>query len=417
MRIIAAIRYSLLVYFICLSIALKGQADITVQPVLNVQLWSAYTIDQKLYDDQQGAYIPVENRLNFQMHRSRIGLKGDVNKRLKYLFIGAADFVGRDLLSGTIGGNNNGANPSFRLWNAYVSYKALKDSDLLHVRFGYFVPEISRESITSPFRVNSFEKSWTQNYIRRHMTGTGPGRTNGINLGGMYHIQKGTLAISYDAGVFNPLFTDLSSNSSGVTSSNLLTYRLALHLGDPEGENYSVSKVSTYFGKRKGITLALSQAHQGSTEIWSQSDLIGLDILGNYGPVSLIAEWAHMTRSLENTTTSSDTWMVRMSYNIPIGTKNMDVAVSRMQFSGPMMQVAQEEALALHSLTGKDGYTELVFNYYATKQTKLSIAYTWRQGDAGFYDQPGHSNNFFDQPGVTSIQRGDYLAAGLIFNL
>ena len=63
-----------------------GQSGFTVQPVVNIQLWAAYTSDHKLYDDAQGEYVPVGNRLNFQMHRSRIGLKGDVNKRLKYLF-------------------------------------------------------------------------------------------------------------------------------------------------------------------------------------------------------------------------------------------------------------------------------------------------------------------------------------------
>jgi hypothetical protein len=304
------------------------------------------------------------------------------------------------------------------LWNAYLSYKILDQSDLLHIRVGYFAPEISRESITSPFKVNSFEKSWTQNYIRRHLTGNGPGRSNGVNLGGMYHITPSTLALSYDVGVYNPVFTDLGGNSAGLQSANLLTYRTAVHIGDAEGENYSSGKVSTYFGKRKGITVAISQAYQGSTEIWDQSRLIGFDVLGNYGPFSLIAEWAHMTRSLDSDVSySADTWMARMSYNIPIGEKNMDIALSRMQFSGPMTQVEQDESRVLKGFLGDDGYTELVLNYYASRQTKLSVAYTWRQGEAGHYDMPAHGNNFFDQSGVTSIQRGDYLGVGIIFIL
>lgn len=405
------------ILFLLLSTTVRSQVNISVEPVVSMQFWGAYTIGQEVYSDADGRYMPVDNRLNFQLHRSRLGLKGSVNNRFKYNFLSSIDFVGRDLLSGTIGGTNNGASPQFRLWNAFISYQLIEESDLLHIRAGYLVPEVSRESITSPFKVNSFEKSWTQNYIRRHITGIGPGRSNGINIGGMYHVNPGVLAISYDIGAFNPIFTDLNSNSAGQMSSNLFTYRVAIHVGDPEGENYSKGRVSTYFGKRKGVTVAVSQSHQGTVEMWDNNNLLSLDILANYGPWNLTSEWAKLSRSKDLSKSVSYTWMARMSYNIPVGTKNIDIALSRMHFGGPLSQREQEQAFELKDFTGEDSYTELVFNFYASKQTKLSLAYTWRSGTPGFYDNPALGNNYFEQGGVTSIKRGDYLGAGLIFSL
>ena len=45
--------------------------------------------------------------------------------------------------------------------------------------------------MTSAFRLGSMEKSWDQNYQRRHMVGVGTGRAVGINIGGLNYGENG----------------------------------------------------------------------------------------------------------------------------------------------------------------------------------------------------------------------------------
>ena len=184
-------------------------------PVVGFQLWSTLSEGTRYVDPNTGNALGVDGRWGFQLHRSRLGLKGKVGDRVSYKFIAASDFVGKDIFDGTIGGPNNTASPSFRLWDAFISYRLSLDNDMFHLKAGYIVPAISRESITSPFKVLSTEKSWTQNYIRRHITNNGPGRTAGINLGGFKIISENKFAFGYDIGVFNSKLGDFNTNPAG----------------------------------------------------------------------------------------------------------------------------------------------------------------------------------------------------------
>lgn len=396
----------------------QAQSKFKVDPVLNLQFWSTYTSNQKVFDDTEQVYVDVDNRLNFHLHRSRWGLKGQVSDRLKYSFVTSLDFVGKDVLSGVVGGFNNGASPSIRLWNAQLDYKLSTHTDLFNVRIGYFAPEVSRESITSPFRVNSFEKSWTQNYIRRHYSGTGPGRLTGINLGGFYTLSESALAISYDFGIFNPYYTELSGNSSGIVASNLFTYRTVLHIGNPEFDKHGAARKNNYFGKRKGISLAISQGVQGEAVNWDSNSLLCFDFLANYNGFGLTGEWAQLQRSKGELQTQSATWILRGFYNIPIGNdRHLELVLSRMEFSGPLTEEKQDIAKILKDFYGKDAFTELNINAYTSPNVKLVIAYTWRSGDSGHYNSPASGNNFFVESGAPPIQRGDYLGFGINLSL
>ena len=110
---------------------------LVVKPVLAMQLWSTYTTDQKLYNADNQQFEAVDDRLNFLLHRSRVGLKGSYGSQWVYDFIGSLDFVGQDVLAGTVGGANNGASPRFRIWNALIQYKAFEKSEGLYFTMGY----------------------------------------------------------------------------------------------------------------------------------------------------------------------------------------------------------------------------------------------------------------------------------------
>jgi len=381
-----------------------------------MQLWSTYTTDYQIFNTDNQAYEPVDDRLNILLHRSRIGLKGSYDTRWVYDFTGSLDFVGQDALAGTAGGLNNGASPRFRIWNALIQYKASQQSENLYLTFGYMCPLISRESITSPFSVNSFEKAWSQNYIRRHVTGLGPGRIVGLNIGGFQQTEN-KLALDYNVGIFNPVLNTYSGNSAGQQYSPLLTYRLGVHLGDAESNKYSRGHKFNYKGQRTGITLALSGSYQGNSDLWEKNTSFGVDILANFKQFNLAGEWMQLDRSLDRVASTSTTGFVKLGYYTEANGKGWEPVIMYCFFSGPTEAAEQLEAQSLGTFTGEDNYWELTINYYLSSKARLSLSYTLRDGSAGVGDPTTIFNNYYQQGGVGAIQRGNYMGLGLLFSI
>jgi len=114
--------FLLLLYFFPVLQAQKTD-KLVVKPVLAMQLWSTYTTGQQIFNADTQQFEAVDDRLNFLLHRSRVGLKGSYGSQWVYDFIGSLDFVGQDVLAGTVGGANNGASPRFRIWNALIQVR------------------------------------------------------------------------------------------------------------------------------------------------------------------------------------------------------------------------------------------------------------------------------------------------------
>lgn len=394
------------------------QSKITIQPVMIFQGWAVYTSGTELYNELQQRYEPVDNRLNFQLRRTNFGFRGTAYDRFTFSFVGTADFVGRDVLSGAVGAANNGADPFFRLWIATLKWKALASSDLLHVTFGYMPPQVSRESISSGFRISSFEKSWSQNYIRRHTVGTGPGRAIGVNIGGMQNWEENKLAISYNIGLFNPTRATFGGNSTGVAHALLFAYRFAAHIGDPEFATYSMGRKSNYFGKRKGLTLAASGSQNGEMASWKTNRSYGFDILFNWSNFNLSGEWMRLFRGAATSVSSrSFAGFIRASYNLPTGNVIFEPTLNYVFFQGETSQNGQDAARFLGMPYGEDHYWEIVLNAHFNPNTKLSLAYVLRNGNPGFYELGSTANNYFFQGGVGPFHRGDYLGLGFVFIL
>lgn len=394
------------------------QSNITIKPVLVIQGWGTYTNGAEEFDEFTNRYEPVDDRLNFQLRRTNFGFKGTAYDRFKFAFVGTADFVGKDGLSGTVGATNNGANPFFRLWVANLSWKALASSDLLHVTFGYMPPQVSRESISSAYRISSFEKSWSQNYIRRHLVGTGPGRAVGLNVGGMKNWEGVPWAISYNVGLFNPTYDAFGGNSTGKDHSPLFAYRLAIHIGDPEFESYSMGRKSNYFGKRNGLTFAISGSQNGEMAAWNTNQSIGFDLLFNWKNFNLSGEWMRLYRDASSTVSSTSyAGFARASYNFVAGKVIVEPSVNYVFFEGEMSQQGQEAASLLGSPFGKDNYWEIVLNAHLNANTKLSVGYIFRDGDPGYFNIGSSANNYFFQNGIGRIRRGNYLGLGFVFIL
>ena len=395
-----------------------------LQPILGLQLWSTYTLGMEIFDIEEQTYTKVQNRINTQLRRSRLGIKGMLNPNLKFNFITSLDLVGKDNLSGTDANGNNGSSPNFRIWNAYVQWKIRPKSDAIHLSIGYLPPQIGRESINSALRSTSIEKSWSQNYLRHHLTGTGPGRVMGLNLGGVFPLAAKQFKLGYDFGLFNPVFQSDAGNSSGRKSTPLLVGRIVVHIGDAEQKKYTLSHKVNYFSTRQGLSVALSGAHQGNTDLYDKNYVVGGDFLLNWNHFNFDGEWTLLRRlrktqnpRLKNDQLSvnSNTGYVRMSYNIHL--KNqwvLEPCLMFMQFNGAMDTIGQTEAKLLSSHSGRDHNLDIGGNLYFNPDLKLSLHYTFRDGEIGDIGPGASINNYFYQAGIGAIKRGEWLGIGLV---
>lgn len=392
--------------------------QIHIQPVVNLQVWSSYTSGQALYDGASNAYEQVGNRLNFQLRRSRLGFKGGVGERMKFNFLIAADLVGRDVLAGTEGGANNGSWPRLRLWNAYALWRLIPQGEGLHLSLGFQVPQVGRVSTASAFRSPSMEKPWSQNYLRRHLVGTGPGRSMGLQLGGLIlaHESSSPWSGRYDLGIFNPSMNALGGNSIGQQASPLLTMRYRLSYGELESAAYSLTTPVTFQGQRWGASLSTSGAWQNKSDFYQHNYALGADLLINLGWWTVDGEWFHLSRQAldDNNAASAQTGHFRISRLYPLDNYQLETTLTYTFFRGGMSAQDQERAEATQSFAGEESYVEAAINWYFNKNLKISASYTAREGAAGAYGPGAAFNNYLFQSGAGPIQRGNWLGLGLV---
>ncbi len=386
-----------------------------VSTSVGLQLWSLYTTGGQVFDQSTQSWAPTSDRLNFMIRRTRLGFKGMPFSRLKYNLTLAIDHVGNDDYDGATGSGNNASFPSVSLWNAFVQWQVIAQKETLYFTFGYFAPQFHRESFTSALSVSSMEKAMSQNYARRHLTGTGPGRAAGITMGGLIHVAHMPLALSYDLGVFAPTF---GSSTAGQQAAPVFTGRAVIHLGQPEFEKYKLGAGFNTFGKRKGISVGIAASYQGTTDRFEQSTGIGLDLLANYGPINIKGDYTLMQRNDRDEqgafAVQSATWNAALSWNVPFGKYLLEPTLMVYGFNGPTDALAQTRAKQVGSFSGKEQAWDFGINWYLhPKRLKLQLHYTLRQGDAGEAGNTAKVNQYFNQSGQ-AIQRGDWLAFGIV---
>lgn len=330
------------------------------------------------------------------------------------------DLAGRDLLSSSIGGTNP-AQPNFGVWDGFFQYQLTKGSQAAWLTGGWFRPQMQRESITSGWSVNSFEKSMSQNYVRRHLVGTGPGRAAGLNIGGLFQGEK--VGLNYNLGVFNPLTTSPLGQTVGREFAPLIAGRAVLYLGDPELTKYKIGYETNFYNKRKGVSLDFNASYQGQTDLFEESLAFGPGMLLNWGPLNLDGEWIFMTRSSTRTTSdgasrafdyTSNTGHVRVGYNITVGKYMLEPVFMVMQFNGGETAEEQADASAVGAFSGSEQTYDAGVNLYLDRRNlKLMLHYTWRDGDPGAAGDGARVNQFFSQSGIGAIRRGNWLGLGL----
>jgi hypothetical protein len=427
-------RFLFILLIFSFSLNLSGQSsfenwqklkdNFKVQPYLMVQSWATFSHNQQLYNQNLGEYELVDNRFNFQLRRMRFGLKAAPYEFLKFNFMAAYDLIGRDVNAATMGGFNNGA-PNVSVFDVQINLRLLKN-DLLWLTAGYFRPQLGRESITSGWSVNSFEKAMSQTYLRKHLVGQGPGRAAGLNLGGNWTATE-NFAINYNLGLFNPMYLSNSGNSMGSNFAPLVVGRMVLQIGDPEQKSYKLGYNINYFNERKGLSLGIGASHQGETPLFDQSQTLAADLLFNWGALNFDADWSLMYRkgqqlvdsTMQTVNSNPMTGHARLGYNIIVAEKYfIEPVVMLMWFEGAMDQEGQTAASGLGHAAAREYALDAGLNWYLNKKKlKLSLHYVYQMGDAGDATDGNTLNSYFNQRGVGAIQRGSYLGLGLNFIL
>ncbi|MEA1892429.1 MAG: porin [Campylobacterota bacterium] len=260
-----------------------------------VQVWGMSTISDSnnAYADSSDLYI----------RRGRLGVKGKYSDQISYKVWFAYDNLGKNgnnILMGTPHDDTN-ANKDFYIWDAYFTYKF--DKELANVTMGYLRPQVGKESITSGFTINSYEKGLSNFYVRKHIVGRGPGREVGVNIGGLTLDKK----LNYNFGIFNPNHNAVTGaamvagagtnrTSASNESSWMAAGRVAYTFGDAEMKKYKLGYTTNYFGKRNGTTIGLNYTYQGQTDKFDSNSMASVDILSNYGNFNLSYEWDALKR-------------------------------------------------------------------------------------------------------------------------
>ena len=391
--------------------------DYRIRATVGLQFWTTYSPNVEVYDPERRDFLAVDPRVNAQLRRSRFTLTGQPYRRLRFNLVTALDQLGHDGLAATQAGNGGGT-PSFRLWNAWLQWQLLRNSDRLYLVTGYFLPVIGRESATPALRSTSFEKAWSQFYLRRHLTGPGSGRATGLLLAGQHHGADNRWHLTYEAAWQNALPLAYDGTSAGDRYAPLLSGRLSVQWGDAEAATYTLPRRVNYFGERRGGTLSLTGARQGRSDQFLANRAYGFEWLGNYGAWQVDGEYLWLERRGETRagtmTVRSRTGYLRASHNWSLpASRTLQPTISYWWFRGP---TDYEEALLAQELatfTGADSGLDLGANFYLNPDVKFSLFYAHRRGGS-VEGQPATTNNaYFQQAGVGVVRRGSYVGAGL----
>nr|WP_319401957.1 porin [uncultured Carboxylicivirga sp.] len=344
------------------SIWLKPDMDKAFKPIVWIETWATYSSQEK---DDDHDYV---NRNDTQIRRFRAGAQGKPYWFLSYSFQLQLDRLGQDGYSST-----KGAYGGIDIWNAFITAKVLRKSDLLNIHAGYFWAATSRQFNTSPWAVSGFDKTRACWYMRSFTTGKGNGIESGIGLGGFKNFDG--FGINYRVGVYEPEAFECPENSS-----RLFTGRLMFTIGDPEQTKYNYMLPGNQWRKRKGITLAAGGSHQNEgclnqSLYFEKTQSYGGDVCIDYIGFHLDGEYYKMRRTAEGyeSFTGTEAHMC-VSYNVIIANKYFEPSVTYDYYEG-------KGPKDLFKHIGEDATWDAGINWYLNKdRLKVSAHYIIQSG-------------------------------------
>lgn len=332
------------------------------KPIVAIEAWSIFGSGEK--EDME----ECADRSDVYLRRFRFGAGGQAYPFLSYSFMLHFDRIGVDEFSAT-----KGSYSGIGLWNAFTTIKVLRDSELLNFHIGYFWAAVSRDYMTSPWSVTSFDKSYSTYYLRHFITGRGSGITSGVALGGIQNFSSTSL--SYRVGVYDP-----QVYLSSQYASRLYTGRFMWTWGDAEQSKYNYMVSGNSWSKRNGITLGVGGSAQKNGLIsddlyFGQSYTYGADVLACYGGFSIQGEYYMMRRDAESYKSfRGELVNIRMGYNIKVKSTFLEPSISYDQYSS----TGDDK---LYSFVGDDRTFDMGINWYLNKdKLKVALHYVLQDG-------------------------------------
>lgn len=231
-------------------------------PVVAIEAWAIYT------NEKSNAEIPNSNRTDILFRRFRFGGHGSPYSWFTYDFQFQMDRLGADPYSSISGKYNN-----IGIWNAYITIRLLKKSELLYLHAGYFWASISREFSTSAWSQGAFDRSEANWYLRNFITGKGNGIESGIAICGLKNFDR--LGISYRFGSFEP-----QSYNSNQFESRVYIGHILFSFGDHELSTYKYRLPGNHWRRRNGITLGLGVSTQSNGIVVNSTKLVADSLTG-----------------------------------------------------------------------------------------------------------------------------------------
>lgn len=175
-----SVLFIFLVLFVCETFvfsqaepsAKEIKTTVTFTPVVMLESWTTYSMNEEKNGTE------YDDRPDVHFRRLRFGGKGELYDGISYAFAFHYDRLGEDEYAATKGSEGEAVD----VWNAYISARLLKGSELFNLHMGYFWAAISRETNTSPWAVSSFDKAYSDWYLRKFMTAQGNAIESGMGL-------------------------------------------------------------------------------------------------------------------------------------------------------------------------------------------------------------------------------------------
>ncbi|MGQ1785099.1 hypothetical protein [Saccharicrinis sp. GN24d3] len=351
------------------------EGDRYFKPFVILEAWVTYSMNERTVENQYA------DRVDISLRRIRFGGIGSPYPWLRYCLQLSMDRLGEDSFAST-----KGSYQGLDVWNAFVTAKLSKKSDLLNLHLGYFWPQISREYSTVAWSQGSFDRTRANWYLRRFMTGKGNGIETGIALGGLKNYNG--FGFSYRIGTFEP-----KAYSGFEYSSRLYTGHVLFTFGQPEQNAYKYRLSGNSWRSRKGVSLGVGASSQTNGALndsvyFDSSNSFGTDILVSYTGFRLDAEYFRFYRSASGFDDFNGTeWHVRLGYSFVAGNKYFEPVITYDKFEG-------WGAKSVYKYIGDDYTVDVGVNWYLNKE-KLKL-----------------SAHYLVQSGSVSPNTGDYFGLG-----
>ncbi len=365
---------------------LKMNKEKAFSPIVSIETWATASMGK---EDDGTEY---NGRTDVAFRRFRFGAKGNPYSWLKYSFQLHMDRLGWDSNSALGGSAPDGVS----IWNAYITAKLSKNSELFNITAGYFWAAVSRESDTSPWAVASFDKTRSSKYLRKFNTGEGNGILSGIALCGIKNLDK--FGISYRIGTYEP---DTYANSK--YGSRLYTGRFMFSFGQPEQKSFKYMMSGCQFGKRTGVTIGFGGATRSNGLIdettdsyFDKSTSYGADFVIDLKGLRIDGEYYKMKRTMDGADDfDGSEYRFCLAYGITTGKRYLEPTVTYDKYEGE-----GNGSLYSKKLIGDISSLDFGVNWYISKSNlKMALHYVAQDGDA------------------TSAKKGDYLGLSCQFKL